>query len=216
MKPFSGYFYSIILIAAAVAQGICQSPEDSVDISSSSFSIALDYGKLLTLPSSFEKKAEVGFSWTSRAKWTLIGEVGYGILTPQDAIKNGSYESSGIYYRGGIGYELTVVPGSFLTPGVLFGQSNFEDKGNVVIRSAVWSDFEESFERTGLTANWIEFLLVTEQRLSGNWSLGTKLRIRWLLPFDNSFEPEVYSIPGYGRAFDASVPAANLFLKYTF
>ncbi len=179
-----------------------------------SFDIALDYGKIFTLPSGFEKKMEIAAGITIKDKLQVIGELGYGQLTPDDAIKNGSYESSGIYYRAGLAYGGEIVPKNYLALGFMYGTSNFEDQGTIIIESEVWADNLIDFHHPGLTATWYEIILISERQMNDRIFLGSKFRLRKLLNFNNDYEPEVYSIPGYGRTFDNSIPAFNLFVKY--
>lgn len=181
-----------------------------------SIDFVLDYGKVLTLPSSFETKIEVATGFTLSEKLEFIVELGYGNLTPQDVIKNGSYDSEGIYYRAGLAYGGEVVPKNYIRLGVMYGISNFDDGGIVIIRSEVWDDLAEEFHRTNLSAHWFEILIVTEQKITKHIFLGSKFRLRKLINFENDYIPEVYTIPGYGRTFDNTLPAFNLFVKYKF
>jgi len=221
MNRYSGYFFSLSIIILRIAPAFSQANSgDTLTTAKGSekvgFGIYVDYGKILTLPSDFEKKAEVGIGVTIGNRWTLLADLGYALLSPQNAIKNGSYESSGYYLRGGLGYQMEIVPNSFLVLGGMIGQSHFDDMGTVIVRSSAWPDFEQTFERSRIVASWLELLLITEQRLKSNLALGSRFRLRRLLNFDNNYEPEVYSIPGYGRTLDNTVPAVNLFVKYMF
>lgn len=181
-----------------------------------SLDFALDYGKVLTLPSSFETKIEVATGFTLSEKMEFILELGYGNLTPQDVIKNGSYHSEGIYYRAGLAYGGQVVPKNFIRIGAMYGISNFDDGGVIMIQSEVWDDLAEEFQRTNLSAQWFEILIVTEQKINKHIFLGSKFRLRKLIKFENDYIPEVFTIPGYGRTFDTTVPVFNLFVKYKF
>jgi hypothetical protein len=190
-------------------------PKDTI-IGPSGFELFIDYGKLLTIPSDFETKAEAGVSYTYREKLMVLIEVGYGKISPQEAIKNGSYTSEGIYARGGLAYGGEILPKSYLYIGMMYGTSRFDDSGTIQIESQVSVDLNEPFSRTDLEASWIEFIIITETELRNNIFLGSKWRLRNLRNFDYDFDPIVYAIPGYGRSFDNSIPAVNLFLKYRF
>lgn len=190
-------------------------PKDTV-IGPSGIEFYLDYGKLLTLPSEFERKAEAGAAINIREKILLLFEMGYGKLSPQEAIKNGSYTSEGIYSRGGVAYGGAILPKTYLYFGIMYGISRFEDNSTVLIDSQAWDDLDGVFTRSDLEATWFEIILVSETEIKKNLFLGSKWRLRKLNSFDNDYDPVVYSIPGYGRTFDNSIPALNLYVKYRF
>lgn len=176
--------------------------------------ISIDYGKLLLIPSKAETKVEGGIDFTFKDKFKILGELGWGKLTPEAAIENGEYESNGIYYRAGLAYGGEILPKSFLYVGALYALSQFDEKGRVVIESEVYEGYDQSFERTGLTASWFEVLLVTEQEFRKNMFLGAKIRLRIQYNFPDETDPPVYAVPGYGRSYDQTIPAFNLFYKY--
>jgi len=180
----------------------------------SGLELSLDYGKILTLPSDFEKKVEGTIGYTLKEKVQILLEIGYAKLTPDDAIVNGEYTSTGIYERVGIAYGGEILPKSYLYIGVMYASSQFEDDWVVLIESQAWENIDENFSRTELKANWFEIILITEQKLNEHLFLGSKIRYRNLINFTNEYNPEVYSIPGYGRAYNNSIPAFNLFIKY--
>lgn len=213
MKRPLKYIFSIFLtVLPLIVSG--QSLDSASVTSKFNFDIALDYGKILTIPSGFEKKMEIALGVTIKGKLQLIGELGYGNLTPKEAIKNGSYESDGIYYRAGLAYGGEFISKNYLSLGIMYGMSDFEDRGTVIIQSEVWGDNQEHFQRSGLTATWFEIILISEQKINNRILLGSKFRFRKLRSFENDYEPEVYSIPGYGQTFIKSIPAFNLFIKY--
>ena len=214
MNRLSTYIFSLALILSSLS--LLAQDTDTVEVRKVSISLgfAIDYGKILTIPSKFETKAEVAFNISIMNKFQILGEIGYASLTPQDAIKNGTYNSKGLYYRAGLAYGGEILPNSFLSFGVLYGLSNFEDSGVVLIKSTLWEDFNSSFERKNITASWIEFLIITEQKIRNNLALGAKIRLRYLNNFTNNYEPEVLAIPGYGRTFNNTVPAFNLYVKF--
>ena len=189
-------------------------PRDSI-IGPTGIEFAIDYGKLVTIPSDFETKLEAAVSYTLWEKLQLLFEYGYGKITPREAIKNGDYTSEGNYYRAGIAYGGEVLPKSYVYLGFMYGSSQFEDYGTVLIESQTWEDFNGTFNRTDLTAKWFEFVMITESELRKNLYWGSKWRLRRLREFtDQDYDPIVYSIPGYGRTFDNSIPAVNLYIKY--
>ncbi len=205
---FTFSFLTLVISASGQA--------DSLARKNLTLELALDYGKILTIPSKFETKVEGAFGVKFQSKLEVLTEFGYSSLTPQEAIKNGSYESTGIYYRVGLTYGGQILPKNFLSFGALYATSNFEDNASIIIRSTIWDDFNESFERTNLTANWIEIMMVTEQHISDHLALGAKFRLRRLTNFINEYNPEVIAIPGYGKAYNNTIPAVNLYVKYRF
>ncbi len=214
MNRLSTYIFSLVLIVSSLS--LHAQDADTVEVKKVRISLgfALDYGKILTLPSKFETKAEVAFDITIMSKFQILVEIGYASLTPQDAINNGTYNSAGLYYRAGLTYGGEILPKNFLSFGVLYGLSNFEDSGTVLIKSTIWEDFNSTFERNDLTASWYEILIISEQRIRNNLALGVKFRWRNLTNFTNNYEPEVLAIPGYGRTFNNSIPAVNLYVKF--
>ena len=102
--------------------------------------------------------------------------------------------------------------------------SLFEDRGQFLIESEFWEDFQQGFGSTDITASWMEIVIGTETYLrlgkgktdapKSRFLVGWKFRLRFLMDFENRDEPRIYSIPGYGRTFDNSVPALNLYVKY--
>ena len=116
--------------------------------------------------------------------------------------------------RGGLAYGGEIVPKSYLYIGAMYATTQFEDGGNVLIESQAWEDINEDFSRTDLRADWFEIILITEQKLNEHLFLGSKLRFRKLLNFPDDYTFEVYYIPGYGRTYNNTIPAINLYIKY--
>ncbi len=214
MKQLLTYFFSLSLAISPIASLAQDGEVQNEKKPGIRIGISIDYGKLFTIPSEFETKAEAGFDLIVKGRVQLIGEIGYADLNPQDAIKNGSYNSKGIYYRGGLAYGGEILPKNFLSMGVLYGISNFEDSGTIVIRSTLWEDFDSSFERKNISATWFEFVLITEQHIKKNIALGAKFRLRGFNNLDQDYDPEVLAVPGYGRTFNNTIPAFNLYVKF--
>lgn len=184
-------------------------------------SLYLDYGKLLTIPSNIETKYEGGLELLFMEKFPLIVEVGQATLTPEGAYSNGTYESEGTYFRVGTGYFNQFTAKNNIGISFRYASAEFSEDGRIFISSPSGSqeDFIQNIERENLKANWYEIVLNTDMRLlkdSDLFRLGLKLRFRMLASYDEQDPFDVYSIPGYGRAFDKTIPAANFFLKVTF
>lgn len=182
----------------------------------SRMSVYIDYGKLATYWTDFEKKGEIGLGLKFKKSWLLSAEIGHGILTPQSAYSNANYESKGLYWRAGLGYHIEVNPKSNVTLRALYGSANFED--NAVVRvtstSGLHDDLVAPFDRSGLTAQWYEFALGTESQLANRLYAGVVFRFRVMNRYDEQTPIDVYTIPGYGRTFDQSVPALNFYLRF--
>lgn len=189
--------------------------------------IILDYGKILTLPTKFENKYEGGINLRFYEKIVFAGEFGYAKIDPLKAYDNALYYTvEGTYLRIGLDYYLALDAKNFFYGGVRYGMSQFEDRGQFLIDSEFWEDFQDEFGSTDLSATWYELVFGTETILQigkpdskihiNKLFLGWKFRLRILGNFENREPPGIYTIPGYGRTFDKTIPALNLYLKYRF
>ncbi len=185
--------------------------------------VGTDYGKLITTVAGFETKYEfnLGIQFSKHIRATA--DYGYGSLAPPNAIENGTYTSSGSYYRVGLDYMFNIAPEIYLSLGGMYASSSFKDEGTVEITSEVWPSLKESFIRDDLTATWAEFVLTSEATLLNRDSgifdhlyWGIKFRLRFSIDRSQPENFDVYAIPGYGRTWNNLVPAANLFVAYKF
>ncbi len=206
------------LLLFSLLQGVVLAkPNDSTSIMSQ-VSIAFDYLKLaeLALSDGYKYEGEVGAMWFGQIY--LTGEVGMASIVPNRTYKNATrYESVGQYGRIGLDYKvqfINIPPGNDLLIGLRYGQSMFSDKGSYRLDSELGGSLEQDFGGDDLGANWLEFVLTTQATIIKNLYLGGKFRLRVLLDYDERMPIDVYAIPGYGRAFDKTVPAFNLFVKY--
>jgi hypothetical protein len=196
--------------------------EDTVSIQKGSFlnhlSLLLDYGKILALATDFESKNELGVELEFSNKFFLSTEFGRGEISPNDAYTNTNYKSKGNYFRFGFGYNGTLTDKSNMGLSVKYAESKFSDGGTIKIESTsgIFNSTADSFERTNLTAKWFEIVLHSESLIRTNLYAGFKFSIRRMFKYDNQFPIDVYTIPGYGRTFDKSTPALNLYIKYRF
>ncbi len=191
----------------------------------SGFELAIDYGKLLTLWTEFENKYEGGINIRFFERIVLAGEFGYAELNPLKAYDNALYYTvKGSFARLGLDYYTSYDPKSFYYAGLRYGISRFEDDGKFLIDSEYWEDYEEGFGSENVEASWVEIVLGTETYLKlgkknatnpkSKLLLGWKFRLRILTDFENREDPGIYSIPGYGRTFDKTIPALNFYIKY--
>lgn len=193
----------------------------------------IDYGKLLTLPFDFENKAEGGLALELFENIELLGEYGYWDKTSDQAIDNGTYNSTGSYYRVGAGFTFPFnTPGNRIGIGFRYASSSFEDAGSYSIAATddLTTGFSESFERKDLSATWLSGVVtsvgllklrksVPESPLNRMFRIGLQLRWRFLIERDRFSDPsnpeviEVYTIPGYGRTLADSNLALNFFIR---
>ena len=180
-------------------------------------SIYFDYGKLFTLPSNFETKYEGAFDLIIKDKWQLITEIGYADLTPRSAIENGNYNSQGIYTRFGLGFIPHRTPDSRIGIGIRYATASFEDLGNYTIQSPseLQPDIEKIFDRRNLSATWWEAVFYSDKTMNKWLAVGFQFRVRFIQSYDSFEEVDVIAIPGYGRPQSSTVPALNLFLKFS-
>ena len=183
--------------------------------------IGADYGKLITTAAQFDTRYEfnLGIQFTKRLRVTV--DYGNGKLAPSNAIENGTYTSTGNYYRAGLDYIFTLAPKTFLSLGGMYAISTFKDEATVEIQSEIWPSLSETFARNDFTANWAEFVLTSEAALVNknegffsNLYWGIKFRLRFMIDRPAPENLDVYAIPGYGRTWNNVAPAANLFIVY--
>ena len=217
-----GYIYSWLLVSifASAVMG-----QDSVTVAKkqNALYLTIDYGKLAEMAINDQVKWEFGLGAVFLDHFNLTLEYGYGKLLPENAINNGSYTSEGNYYRGGFDYVFQVTPKRFLSAGALYAYSGFDDEGQVIIESEIWDNLDKTFQRTGLSAQWMEIVINTEgpvfksdSGFMSNIFWGTKFRLRIMLTESDTEEFDIYAVPGFGKRFSDVVPALNLFLKYRF
>jgi len=179
-------------------------------------SLYLDYGKGLAAFSHQETKWEGGFELLFFDKWQTIVEVGYGQLKPEAALQNGDYMTEGNYYRLGAGFMPEVDKGSRLGIGFRYAVARFEDEVSYSFESpsALQDPLTESTIRNNLSANWFEAVFYTDRSLNSWLDMGLTFRMRFMNTRDRTNDVVgIYTIPGYGRAEDKSIPAFNLFVK---
>ncbi len=199
-------------------------PNDSIgDQANFHVYISVDYGKLIITAAQFDTRYELNLGVQFAKNLRATADFGYAKLAPPNAIENGTYASFGNYYRIGLDYMLNIAPKTYLSFGGMYALSNFKDEGTVETVSEVWPSLNQSFTRNGFTSTWAEFVISSEapvlNRDSGffnNLYWGVKFRLRFLIDKPRPENFDVYAIPGYGRTFNNTVPAANLFIMYKF
>jgi hypothetical protein len=242
MKLLSGFIFRIILISYCFTQTYGQeingelSPVDSLaeieDSASASqvqqidtvdngkvpvirrLELSLDYLKLISLALPAETKMEGGLAIITKPNVGISIEVGYGAKMPEDHFKNAEYRVEGIYGRAGLRYVIPFNPTANFYIGAKYGMSRYEDEATYTIESSLWDPYQDSFTRTGLSAQWAEFIAGSESQFRGNFYLGFIFRFRAMISHDNFSPLEVFAVPGYGRTMDKTIPALNLYIKY--
>ncbi|MEQ9466484.1 MAG: DUF6048 family protein [Ekhidna sp.] len=211
-------FISSLLLFSGICFG--QTEADSVGQSRRLLtpSIYLDYGKLFTIPTNFETKYEGGLELLFLEKFPLYLEAGQATLAPEGAYSNGTYESEGFYYRIGAGYVGQFLPKNKIGVSFRYAASTFTEDGRIFIESpsGAQETFVQNIQRDDLKATWYEVVIYSDRKLSDLFSIGVNLRLRILGSYDEQAPVDAYAIPGYGRAFDKTIPAANFFFKVSF
>lgn len=182
----------------------------------SSVAVSVDYGKLFGQFLKKESKFEFGGQLELKNRLVLIGEYGFATLNPEGAYQNTDYQSDGSYYRLGLGYKIDMSAKNNIYFSARYARASYSDKGTLDIASAsgIYDDLNESFYRRDLSAQWFEVTMSSEARLWKGLYAGFHLRLRIMDKYDEQEPLDVYSIPGYGRTFDRTIPAVNLYLKY--
>ena len=183
------------------------------------FQIFIDYGKFLTIPTDFETKYEAGVAFQMKNKLVLVAHAGQAELHPGSAIENGEYTVKGQYFKGGINYLIPLDNTNKFYIGGRYAMSTYDESGRYEISSPLWPNITRSFERKDLSATWAEVVFGTEKKLKNpHWLIGGTFALRILIDHDtveDDSEPvETFAIPGYGRAFDSTEPAINVYIKW--
>ncbi len=177
--------------------------------------VLLDYGKIATLPTSFESKYEGGLGIRITRNIFLVGHVGHARLVPNNAIENGTYTSQGLYYRVGFDHYFNIDQKNTLSVGARYGMSTFDEELSYLITSDLFEDINETVTRTGITAQWAELSIGSEAHLGeGPFYIGGYFSLRVLVSRDEFDPTDTYTIPGYGRTFDKTIPSLQLYLKW--
>ncbi|MEL7148377.1 MAG: DUF6048 family protein [Bacteroidota bacterium] len=235
MKIFIFFTISILWSLSAMSQ----EDESSVDTTLlqqpgffSGISVTADIGKLgLAQLVEFEDKKAFTAHLEFFGKFQLSAEYGMGTIAPIEAFENVAYSVEGDYTRLGADYITNIKLKNFISFGVRRAMSNYSDKGTVTIVSGsdLSNDYQRSFARSNLSANWWEVVISSETKLTrdftgkemnalqkvlDNFYFGLHYRLKFALDYDPQEGIDTYTIPGYGRTFDRTVPAVSLYLRY--
>ena len=176
-----------------------------------SIDATFDYGKLATLLMDSETKyeGEVGLMY---GRYRITGEYGIAEISDDKLFDNAVVNADGSYYRLGFDFLLPINPKNNLFIGARYANCTFDESVTITYDSPVFNSFSE--ENTGLKSTWYEAVVSSETRMFAQLFLGFKVRVRFMGKYDNPGMVDVIEIPGYGKVFDNSVMALNLFLRY--
>lgn len=212
-------FYLLVLGQNSLAQSDStktQSDSSRLEVKSG-LQVYVDYGKILTLFTEFESKLEAGVAYQLKNRFSPNFQIGQSTLEPSVAFENGEYKSEGIYARVGIDYTLPFDATNLFYVGLKYGFSSFSESLTYTISTSLWPDPAQPFENDDATASWTELVIGSEKKMqNSNWRIGGYFALRVLIDRD-TFDPiDTFTIPGYGRTADDTVPAINLYVKYAF
>ncbi|MBL6446781.1 hypothetical protein JMN32_10690 [Fulvivirga sp. 29W222] len=216
MKPLLQHIFNILLLSLFCQIAVAQADADTTALEiKAGPGIYIDYGKLLTIPTDFETKFEAGLSFRLKNRLSPNVQAGMGKLEPGGAINNGTYLAEGWYGRIGINYLVPLNNKSMLYAGAKYSMSRFDESGSYEIGSNLWDNYKDGFSREGLQADWFEVILGSETMLDDHWSAGGYFSLRILNQRDEFSPIDTYAIPGYGRAFDKTTPAVNVYIRFS-
>ncbi len=202
----------IILIFALIPLLAC-SQVDSTGVKRDAFEVHINYSKFISYLTNFEEKLEAGAGLLLFDHFRVSFNYGTAKIQPKKAFDNAIYTSEGNYFRLGVEYQRILQPGFFLSFGVGYAQSEFDDHITTILNSNFFEEYV--VDQQGIEANWYSIIMGSEMQLSKNVFLGWKFRLRFLESHDQQFPIDVYTVPGYGRAEDKSIPSVNLYAKYS-
>lgn len=217
---FSGLFVLAAVAALAQTQVV---EVDTSEVRRSALHLTFDYGKWLERIITDQQKWEIGAGFLIKDRYNITAEYGQAKLLPQNVVNNGDYEATGSYWRAGFDYFMKPTLRAYLSVGLLYARSSFDDQVTVKISSEIWENLDETYNRNGLSAQWLEFVLNSEgpifKKDKGFLSTlywGTKLRVRFFISETATDRFEIYAVPGYGTRNSPILLAGNLFLKFRF
>lgn len=182
------------------------------------FGVYVDYGKFIGFVADFEQKNEVGARLTFGNNIFIGAEYGWGTVDPRDAYENTNYQVTGSYMRLMAGAIKSITAKTNIGLGVAYASGTYEDMGTPQIESpsGLFEIELDPFLRENIKASWYELNLISESQLARNLYLGLTLRFRIMGSYDQQEPLDIFTLPGYGRTFDKTLPAANLFIRYQF
>jgi len=210
MKPLSKLIISLIFTLIPL---LACSQVDSSSVKRNAFEVHINYSKFISYLTNFEEKLEAGAGLLLFDHFRVSFNYGTAKIQPKKAFDNAKYKSEGDYFRLGVEYQGKLRPGFFLSVGVGYAKSEFDDHITTIINSNFFEEY--IMDRQGIKANWYSIIAGSEMELSRNLLLGWKFRMRFLESHDRQFPIDVYTVPGYGRAEDKSIPSINLYAKYS-
>lgn len=179
--------------------------------------IGVDLVKLGSFAIDQETKYEA-LAGISYKNLTLVAEAGHSLFAYRNSYKNSEdYEVEGGYFRVGLDYAFSKGAKNQILVGVRYAKASFGDRGSFITKSELWEDFTYTLDadtRNNSTATWGEVVVGTQTLIFKNAYFGWYFRFRKLFERTEYDPIDIFYIPGYGKSFNNSIPALNLFLKY--
>ena len=118
--------------------------------------------------------------------------------------KSYSYESTGIYARGGIDYDIFVVAEEDNNDNIIIGfrygyAIQEHEAGSITISEGYWGDYKSSISPYTLSTHWAEVVFGLRSEVLNNFYMSWLIRVKAKLGSNNSKILEPYTIPGFGN-----------------
>jgi hypothetical protein len=181
-----------------------------------SIELQVDYLKAVTFFLDDRMQYEGSLNIRFMKNITLSGDFGFAHWTPQKRYNNTLFDTEGNYVRLGLDYRVKLDEKFELGLGARAARAFYQEKAVFHVESELHEGKINEFVWENLRATWAELVVSSDRKLWKGLHAGLILRYRFLINAP-VFEPlDSYAIPGYGKKFNNSLPAANLYLKYRF
>ncbi len=148
-----------------------------------------------------ETGAEVSADFEIYRNIYPVIELGYNSISESEELFD--YQSSGLYARAGIDYNILPLKDRSIhhsiSVGLRYGMSPFSHSiDRITVTNSYWGDFQPGIYENNLTGHWAELVGSMKAEILPNFFLGWTLRLKLLLnpEMDPLLVPEL--IPGYG------------------
>lgn len=199
MKNTSKYFF--ILILTISLSGKAQNSDTIVfrPMLTLGYDVS-GYARLLLEPEVFMHGFSASYEW--KPNW--MGAIEVGSMNIDITRDSHQYTSRGIFFRGGVNYNLLQKRPAFSNDEVFlslrygFGSLN-QQAPFIIIYDPYWGSLETSLDPARYSAHWAEIGGGLKTKLFWNIYLGWDLRIKVLLAQKSDIDMEPYVISGYGK-----------------
>lgn len=148
---------------------------DSTGVKRNAFEVHINYSKFISYLTNFEEKLEAGAGLLIHDHFRVSFNYGTAKIQPKKAFDNAIYKSEGNYFRVGVEYQKRLKPGFFLSIGVGYAQSDFDDYITTIINSNFFEEY--IVDRQGIEANWYSIILGSEMQLSKKCAPGMEIQV---------------------------------------